>query len=563
MVESPVNWKKYALVLATVIIAAMVLWGSGRSKYRQIKENRALKAAQASFVKSDYRNAALSAQQVLLLNPTNAAACQLMAELADLTKSPTTLDWWKRVTEAAPSIENKLLFAVAALRYQSPPYPLAGQILEELRPNATNVVRFHVVSAERALLLRQLGEAEAQFAAAARLAPTNRLYQLNQALIGLSYTNATKLAVVRANLKSFLADTNLAATAFRGLIKDSLAHGDPRAARNYSEQLLHTPQATLDDRLLHLSILKNLPDGDFSNQFAALKKTIATNLLGTVQIALWMQANQLSTEAATWLAGLPANMRDQTMVKTARACALESAGDWISLREFCKHGDWEEINFLRLAFLARAWTQLGEPPVATGNWHAAVDSAGNRYGALIGLLELSGRWKLASERQDLLWLMLQKFPREHWISQALEQQCFAAGDTSGLWRVFRQLSTMFPDNADFQNDYAYTSLLLKKNSIEAESLAAKLDKQFPSNASFASTHAFALHLRGNNTEALKVMQKLKSTELSQPAIALHYGVLLSAVGKKTEAQSYLNLARNDARLLPEEKALLEIASTSH
>jgi len=420
-----------------------------------------------------------------------------------------------------------------------------------------------VVSAERALALRQLGEAEAQFAAAARLAPTNRLFQLNQALIGLSYTNATKLAMVRANLKSFLVDTNLAATAFRGLIKDSLTHGDLRTARNYSAQFLRTPQATLDDRLQNLTILKCFPDGDFGNQLKALKKTVANNLLETVQTALWMQANQLSTEAATWLAGLPANMRDQTMVKTARACALESAGDWLSLREFCKRGDWEEMNFLRLAFLARAWTQLGETPVATGNWHAAVDSAGNRYGALIGLLELSGRWKLASERQDLLWLMLQKFPRERWISQVLEQQCFAAKDTSGLWRVFRQLSAMFPDNAGFQNDYAYTSLLLKKNLNEAESLAAKLDKQFPSNANFASTHAFALHLRGNNAEALKIMQKLKPTELAQPAIALHYGILLSGVGKKAEAQPYLTLAHNDVRLLPEEKSLLEIVATGH
>ena len=562
MFENPVNWKKWGLAAIGIIIVVAVLLGPGHLKYRQLKENQALKIAQEAFARNDYRNAALSVQQVLQLNPTNIAACQLMAELADLANSPTTLDWRKRAAETAPTIENKLLLAEAALRFQSPPYPLTAQILEELRPAATNVARFHVVSAERALAMRQLGEAEVQFSAAARLAPANRLYQLNQAMVVLSSTNAAKLAAARASLKSFLADTNFAANALRGLITDSLAHNDLAAARNFSEQLLRNSQAALADQLQHLTILKNLPAADFSSQLAAIKKNVATNSLGTVQTALWMQANQLAPEAAVWLAGLPAGLRNQPTVEMARACALEAAGDWPSLRDFCGRSDWDEINFLRLAFLSHAWAHLGEPPVASGNWHAAVDTADNRYGALIGLLELTGRWKLASERQDLFWLMLQKFPRERWISLALEQHCLAAGDTTGLMRVYQQLSATFPDNAGFQNNFAYTSLLLKKNPTEAASLAAKLHKQFPADASIASTHAFALHLRGHNAEALAVMQQL-TAELEQPAIALHYGILLASVGKTLEAQPYLAIARKNASLLPEEKALLETVPTGH
>ena len=563
MFENPVSWKKWVLATGGIIIVVASLLGPGRFKYRQLKENQDLKIAQEAFAKSDYRNAALSAQQVLQLNPTNTAACQLMAELAELANSPTTLDWRKRAAEAAPTIENKLSLAEAAVRFQSPPYPLTAQILDELRPAAPNVARFHVVSAERALAMRQLGEAEVQFAAAARLAPANRLYQLNQAMVVLSSTNAAKLAAARASLKSFLADTNFAANALRGLITDSLAHNDLAAARNFSEQLLHTPQAALADQLQHLTILKNMPAANFSAQLSALKKSVATNSLGTVQTALWMQANQLAPEAAAWLAALPAGLRNQPTVEMARACVLESAGDWPSLRDFCGRSDWAEMNFLRLAFLSHAWAQLGEPPVASGNWHAAVDTADNHYGALIGLLELTGRWKLASERQDLFWLMLQKFPRERWISLALEQHCLAAGDTTGLWRVYQQLSATFPDNAGFQNNFDYTSLLLKKNPTEAAALAAKLHKQFPADASVASTHAFALHLHGHNAEALTVMQELKPAELEQPAIALHYGILLSSAGKALEAQPYLAIARKNASLLPEEKALLETVPTGH
>lgn len=563
MVETPVLWKKWAIAAVGIIIVVAVLVGPGFSKYRQLKEQRALTTAQAAFAKGDYRSAVLSAQQVLQLNPTNTAGCELMAQLADLAKSPTTLDWRQKVAEAVPAVENKLLLAEAALRYQSRPYPLTSQILSELAPTATNVVKFHLVCAEYALALRQLGAAAAHFAAAAELAPTNRLYRLNLALIELSSTQTDKLAAARANLQSFLTDTNLAAPALRSLITDSLAHGESVDARNFSEQLLRTPQITLADHLQHLRILKNLSSPDFSAELAALKKNATTNLPGTVQIALWMEANQLAPEAAVWLAGLPASFRQQPTVAMARASALETTGDWPALRDFCAHGDWQEINFLRLAFLSRAWTQMGELAVASGNWHAAVDNAGNRYGALIGLLELSARWHLAPERQDLFWLLLQKFPRERWISQALEQQCLATGDTPGLWRIYQQLSATFPGEIGWQNNFAYTALLLKKNSAAAEALAAKLQKQSPTNASIASTYAFALHLRGHNAEALAVMQPLPPAELRSSAVALHYGILLAATGKTAEAEPYLAIARNETSLLPEEKALLAAASAQH
>ncbi len=563
MAVTPVRWKKWAITAVGITIAVAVLVGPGFSKYRKLKEHQALATAQAAFAKGDYRSAVLSAQQVLQLNPTNIANCELMAQLADLAKSPTTLDWRKKVADATPSIENKLLLAEAALRYQSRPYPLTAQILLDLPPAATNVVRFHLVSAEYALALRQLGAAAAHFAAAAGLAPTNRLYRLNLALIDLSSTQTNKLAVARANLQSFLTDTNLAATALRGLITDRLAQGETAAARDFSEQLLRTPQATVADRLQHLHILKNLSSPDFSAQLAALQKNTATNLPGTVQIALWMEAHQLAPEAAAWLAELPARFRNQPMVAMARASALETMGDWPALRDFCTHGDWQEMNFLRLAFLAHAWAQLGEAAVTAGNWHAAVDNAGNRYGALIGLLELTARWQLPAERQDLLWLLLQKFPRERWLSQALEQQCLATGDTPGLWRIYQQLSATFPGEVGWQNNFAYTSLLLKKDSLAAEVLAAKLQKQFPTNASFASTYAFALHLRGRNMEALAMMQALPSAELRTSAVALHYGLLLASTGKPAEAAPYLAIARKDASLLPEEKALLAAVPDPH
>ena len=94
-------------------------------------------------------------------------------------------------------------------------------------------------------------------------------------------------------------------------------------------------------------------------------------------------------------------------------------------------------------------------------------------------------------------------------------------------------------------------------------MAAKLQKQSPTNASIASTYAFALHLRGRNTEALAVMQPLAPAELRSSAVALHYGLLLAATGQAAEAEPYLAIARKAVGLLPEEKVLLTAVPVQH
>ena len=189
---------KYWIISGVVLaIAAALLLGPGRTSYRHLKERRDMNQAQASFASGDYGKSTLSARQALLLNPTNTEACRIMAEIADLSQLPTTLDWRRRLAEITPSAENKLRLAEAGLRYQSRPFPLTEQILQELSTTTTtNLALFHMVAAEHAIASRRLNEAESHLAAAVRLAPTNRLYQLNLAMVELSSTNSTALAVI-------------------------------------------------------------------------------------------------------------------------------------------------------------------------------------------------------------------------------------------------------------------------------------------------------------------------------------------------------------------------------
>ena len=136
--------------------------------------------------KATFANGSLCARQVLSLNPSNLAACQLMAGLAEMAGSPALLDWRRRIAEVSPTPENRLSLASTALRLQRPPYPLTAQILDDLRAAATNLPDFHVVSADLAIRLKELDKAELHFAAAARLEPTNELHQLNLATLRLA-----------------------------------------------------------------------------------------------------------------------------------------------------------------------------------------------------------------------------------------------------------------------------------------------------------------------------------------------------------------------------------------
>src|ERR1035437_7419956 len=156
---------RLALVaLALVLVAGAGVWW-GRPAYRKWNERRLLVRAQAFLATRDFRNASLSARQVLSRNPSNLTACQLMAGLAEMAGSPALMDWRQRIAEISPTPENRLLLASAAVRLQRPPYSLASQILDDLRARATNLPAFHVVSAELAIRLNEVDSAQTHFEA--------------------------------------------------------------------------------------------------------------------------------------------------------------------------------------------------------------------------------------------------------------------------------------------------------------------------------------------------------------------------------------------------------------
>jgi predicted Zn-dependent protease len=544
-------------ILASVVLVAGVLglWFYARPAYKRHRVVQAIEQARSYLAKGDYRNASLSARQALRMNPLDLEACRIMADLAERSRSPYLLDWRRRVVEAAPTVENKLLLASSALRAQAPPYPLAADTLEELKGSASNVAAYHAVSAELALRLKRSAEAATQFEQASRLEPTNELYQLNLAVLRLQSTNALASAPARATLERLRPSTNVGAVALRWLVADSLGRNDLSAAQRFSRQLLADSRALPDDRLQHLTILRQSQNPEFGPYLSALQKGALTNALETCGITAWMVGHGLAGEAFGWLTNCPAKLRAEQPVPLALVDCYLANKDWAGLETFLKAQKWGDLEFLRFAFLSRAAAEQNQKLAAEARWRSAVREAGDRLGPLNALLIMATSSGRQQAREDLLWQIAKRFPGEHWALRELERSYLAAGNTRELNKLYSTMASYAPKNFAAQNNLAATSLLLKLNLARTHELAKEIYSAHPEEAIVTSTYAFSLHLQGHTKEGLAALEKLKPEALETPSVAVYYGLLLSEAGQTNKASKYLGIAQK-AELLPEEKALV-------
>ena len=553
------TWLAVALIL---MLVALALAGSTRFvlyQYRCHQENRAEAAARQFIARGDYHNASLSARLALRLNPHNVSAGRTMAEVADHFHSPATLVWLQRVEQDEPTVANQLILASAGLNYQKPPFPITVTILKQLAPIAARSASYQVVAASLAMNTGHLPEAEARFANAFKLEPTNQLFKASVAILQMALTNQAEQVQNRATLEQLRKNGGLALLVLRALVEDRLLHQDAAGALAYSGQLVANPQAALSDQLQNLAILQHLKSDDLALRLQAVQEQVATNATGVAEVSAWMQMNGLLSESLDWLTDLPVAMLDKQPVQMALAQGYLQSANWPSLRDTASRGNWGTLEFLRFALVFRAWSQLGAESVADSNWSAAMGEAANRPEAMAKLLELAENWHLKHEREDLLQQMVQESPHQPWARQKLEQLYFDSGNTLGLHELYAILNARSPDDITVKNDLAATALLLKIDLREACHAAAAAYAADPTNPTEASTYAFALHLQGRDKQGLAVLKSLSPAELSQPSVALYYGVLLAATGKTAQATSWLQIAQSKGRLLPEEQQLLATA----
>ena len=548
-------WDAAAVAVAVGLAAG--IW-FGRPVYRRVKEKRSLNQARGFFQKRDHRNALLSLQNVLAINPSNAAGARLMAEVLDEVQPVAALAWRRRVNELSPTIDDRILLAAAALRVERPPFVLAAQTLEAVRPLAEANTAYHLAASHLALRLGRPADAEAHLKAAAALEPTNRLHRLNLATLRLRSPDTNAASRARQELAALVTDPLLGQMALRSLVADSLVRRDLGAAELYSRQLQAQPQATLDDQLLRLAVLSQAKSTDLGPMLARAESRCATNPLKTARILSWMNANGLAREGLAWAASLPASTRNASPVPLVETDCYVTLRDWTGLESRLNGQRWGDQEFLRLALMSRSLREQSRSELGEVLWTQAVRAASRHNERLVTLVHLAGAWGWSKETEELLWTIIGISPGEEWALENLHQLYGAEGDTAGLYRAFQALLKCHPKSLELKNNVAAAGLLLNLDLPRSRELAREVYEASPTNAEFVSTCAFALHLQSNTAAGLNLMQKLPAADLQRPNIAAYYGVLLAAAGQRRGAEPFLAVAEKGS-LLPEERVLVAAA----
>jgi Flp pilus assembly protein TadD len=554
------------LILILLGCTAVLLAGyAGYRGYKVWKQNHMMALAHEFIAKSDGKNALLCVQQVLASNPRNLEASRLMAQMLEAARSQGALLWRSRIVEMNPkSLEDRLALAQTALALQD--YAIATNALGGVNAAGRKTAGYHNIAGAVAAAANQTAQAETHFLEAIRLEPQNPAPQLNLAVVRLHGTNESEMVEARAALNRLCANpTNsaLRCEALRELVVDAVRFKQNEGALALSRELVQQTNAVFRDRLLRLDVLRETRNAEFKPTLATFQR-IAEGEPGKIKdLAMWQMTRTGPADALAWLQSLPLNTRTNPPATQLAAECQVLLGDWRSLQVSLEKQKWGELELIRHAFLARALRGQNLADSSKAEWEQALKSAegqngGLVMGGLVMLQQMAAQWKWQSESEEILWTIVNRYPTEKWARQRLSEALFVGGRTRSLMSLYSQEVKANPSDLSAKNNLAMTALLLEAVELKPHDLAREVYQKAPTNASFASTYAYSLHVQQKDAEALKVMRQLRPEELENPSIAGYYGIILKATGDKARARVYLDRAAKGP-MLGEEKKLFDKA----
>jgi len=543
-----------------IILFAFIAWGSWQA-YQRWEERHLVRRAAAYLSGGDVKSAALSARRALQLNSNSARAMRIVAQIAEQTRDRAALDWRQKVVELEPhSTQDDLALADCALQFGE--INAAGKTLASIDDGGKQTAAFHAMAARLAKARQDPVEAKNEWGEAVRLAPNDESYQVQFALSCLEQPAAAEREQGLALLERLRNFPTQRSAATRSLIVDGVAHRRPvEELRGLAHDLQNYPEAIFTDKLLYLSVLRQAYDPEYTTYLTKIENDVAAKPDDLAALLAWMNGNEISIVAIDFARSLPDGALSAWPVPWAMAEAYAKVNDWSALERLTANSSWQQFDFLRRAFLARALRAENNPVATEREWAGAVKSASAQSQSLLLLTRIVSEWGWKSESVDLLW-QLAKYPEVQFEAlHTLYLQYTKAGDTQGLHRVLARLTEIDPGDLKVQNNLAQVSLLLNADLERACRRAANLYRKEPSNAAYASTYAFSLYAKGDAKGALKIMGALQEDQLNEPPLAAYYGIFLAASGEKRKAREYLELGRQ-TQLLPEERTLLDRAETA-
>ena len=546
------NLRWWLTVGAALALAIVVVVGGWRA-YSRWNVNHLVGIGRNLLASGDQRGAAIALQRALQIDPAHVGANRGMAELTEKLGLATSLDWRRAVVELGPAATpDALALAKTALTQRQT--GLAQQALAQVGTEAQAGAEFYTLSGVTAISAGNFKEAEKNFELAARADPQNPAVKYNLAAAQVQSPDAAKRQAGAATLAELAGSGQLEVVSRRSLITRLLREKKMDEALRWSTELQNAPGVEFRDRLMHLSLLRALNKPEITEAITVAETAARTAGPDDVAALInWRRSIGEPKEALRWVESLDAKLVADPQVSAARAECLAAMQDWAALQVASENGTWGEHEYRRLGFLALASREQGDVPSSRAHWNAALNEAGKSRTTLSQLAWMASQWGWTDELKALLWVAADQ-PNPSWALQMLHRLYLAERDTASMLRTAEKALQIDPKSANARNNVALLSLLLGRNPEESARVARELHESAPENASFASTHALALHLSGRTAEGRAVIEKLKPEQLQEPSVAAYYAILLAASG--SDVQPYLKLAQA-APLLPEERALLE------
>lgn len=528
--------------------------------YKKWEAGRLVERARTYLSWGDSKSAALSGRRAFQLDPSNAEAARVLAQVAEREGQPSAVEWRQQATTLAPgSIPDVIALARSAVQFGR--IDTAEAALAKLGSKADQSVEYHEVEAQLAVAKKNPEAAERHFTEAVRLDPSRKQNQLNLAVFQLQSGSKETRDRASALLQQYMDDQALRVPAARALRDYAAQRKDGPALLDITQLLYGYPEASFRDRISYLQVLQALGHPDFASRLTELQSEALKDSNKLITLLSWMSNNHLAVLAIDWTKQWSPDQLNNKVVRATIAECYVSVNDAAGLQQWCKQQDWGSLEFLRHAYLAWSARAAGDDLGFQSEWNNAVRGAGSNGEELFSLQQNAARWKWKEQAESLLWSLTKDSDKQNLALSSLSQYYTEKGDTAQLYRVAARLSEIDPKDDVARNNFANLSLLLNMNTDMAETIAQQLYQKAPDKGEFTSTYAFALYRKGRTQQALDIMNKLSPATLEQPAMAAYYGIILAATGDKSKAAEYLKRGEQ-ARLLPEEKALLQRARDS-
>lgn len=505
-------------------------------------ERNAIRVAQQWLEAGEYRNAAEAAERASRVAPTRPEPWRIAAELARIGgQRDKALQYARHAASLAPAdFTLGIGWAAAALNADAPDEAKSALEQQPAALVATSAEAQRILG-EMARQELRLTAARDYFETALKLEGAKAINEVPLGLILLRSTVAPERQRGLDLLAKWSGDLEWGPAALRTLLADALQRDDRAAIGRWADALRAHPRVTVGDMPTWLLALSRIDPARYAAALAQLQKDHAVSPAAAAQLLGWLTQIGRSADAVAWMKTLPAPAMRRTPLAAIGAEALRAAGEWDDLQAWTDGPSWDtDTEFLRWTYGYEAARQRKDTTKENELWSTLYNHGQLNAGHALFAASTLYSWGRTDKAVELWWRAAEQdggTAIEALASLARHYQ--VKRDAEGLYRAFRRLHSLQPQDPGIGNNFAFYALLLGREQRVAAQVARTNNEQHPEHLDYLATQAFSLIQQGRVADALALLRPKASLANSSASIGFSYGLALAANGQKAEARPIL------------------------